>query len=129
MFNKNKIKLFFILLLLQAGIVLSQTVTFSYADGEDYYNLLAKDGNNGAAGGDAGGIMVEGSGMANLIYTVEANFNDQDKMLKHQNKYWKNRVFSNVAEGSDESKFVKVPAFEVFSIILGSSTLITSSSA
>jgi len=43
---------------------------------------------------------------------VKANFNDQDKMLKHQNKYWKNRVFSNVAEGSDESKFVKVPDFE-----------------
>ena len=77
MFNKNKIKLFFILLLLQAGIVLSQTFTFSYAEGAPHYNLLAKEGDNGASGGDAGGIMVEGTGMANLIYTVEANFNDQ----------------------------------------------------
>jgi hypothetical protein len=77
MFNKNKIKLFFILLLLQAGIVLSQTFTFSYAEGAPHYNLLAKGGDNGASGGDAGGIMVVGSGMANLIYTVQANFNDQ----------------------------------------------------
>ena len=77
MFNKNKIKLFFILLLLQAGIVFSQTVTFTYAEGATYYNFDAKEGSNGAAGGDAGGIMVVGSGMSDLIYTVQANFNDQ----------------------------------------------------
>ncbi|MDP6202118.1 MAG: hypothetical protein QF616_07835, partial [Candidatus Marinimicrobia bacterium] len=81
MFNKNKIKLFFILLLLQAGIVLSQTVTFTYAEGTPYYNLLASTGSNGASGGDAGGIMVEGTGMANLIYTVEANFNEIEKSI------------------------------------------------
>jgi len=75
MFNKNKIKLFFILLLLQAGFVLSQNATFTYAEGASYYNFDAKEGNNGAAGGSAGGIMLAGTGMSNLIYSVQANFN------------------------------------------------------
>ena len=33
----------------------------------------------------------------------------EDKMLQNQNKYFKNRVFSNVAEGSGESSFVRLP--------------------
>jgi len=75
MFKNNKIKLFFILVLLQAGIVFSQTVTFTYAEGAAHYNFEAKEGSNGAAGGSAGGIMLVGSGMSNLIYSVQANFN------------------------------------------------------
>ena len=56
MFNKNKIKLFFILLLLQAGFVLSQTETFSYAGGATYYNVDASEANNGNV---TGGILLE----------------------------------------------------------------------
>ena len=44
--------------------------------------------------------------------TAQTQYNQQDKMLKYKEDYWKNRVFANVAEGSDESKFVKVPDFE-----------------
>ena len=72
MFNKNKIKLFFIFLLLQAGFVFSQTATFTYAAGATYYNFDAAEGENGD---QTGGIMLVGSSMSNLIYSVQANFN------------------------------------------------------
>ena len=36
----------------------------------------------------------------------------EDKMLKHQDKYFKKRVFPNVAPGSAESTFVDVPELE-----------------
>jgi hypothetical protein len=72
MFNKNKIKLFFILLLLQAGFVLSQTESFSYAGGATYYNVSASEANNGNV---TGGILLEVTDLQNRSYFVRANFN------------------------------------------------------
>ena len=71
MFNKNKIKLFFILLLLQAGIVFSQTATFTFAGGGDYYNFDAAESDNGPA---TGGIMLVGTDMAQALYDVQVEF-------------------------------------------------------
>ena len=74
MFNKNKIKLFFILLLLQAGIVFSQTATFSFAGGGDYYNFDAAESPNGTG---TGGIYLEGTDLAQILYDVQVQFNGQ----------------------------------------------------
>ena len=41
----------------------------------------------------------------------KARYVMEDKMLKHQDKYFKNRVFPNVAEGSGESTFVRLPVY------------------
>ncbi|MDG2265807.1 MAG: hypothetical protein P8L91_02370, partial [Candidatus Marinimicrobia bacterium] len=50
----------------------SQTATFTYAAGATYYNFDAAEGENGD---QTGGIMLVGSSMSNLIYSVQANFN------------------------------------------------------